>query len=233
MIFTILAGGLGTRLRNVVGNTPKPMAAVNGRPFLEYLLSHLARSRPDGFILCVSHLREKIISHFGRQFLGIPIAYSIEEVPLGTGGAIKQACTQFSLDRTLAVNGDTFIDADYGQFIAHCANASLGVMLTQIQDASRYGKVRIHKGHILAFEEKKPDAGPGLINAGAYVLSSSLLTSQPAAFSFESEFLAPYVSQLKPAFHLASGQFIDIGTPESYARAASLPFAHARQVSFP
>lgn len=222
MNFIILAGGRGTRLAPVVNDVPKPMAPINGKPFLEILLAYLAKFRPERFILCVSHMASKITSHFGTRFADIPIAYSLEEEPLGTGGAIRQAFQLYGSEKALVINGDTFAEADYSQFLCDCAGRDFGILLTYAEDAGRYGKAIIEAGQLAGFCEKEANAGPGLINAGAYILNGDMLVGYPEKFSFEKDFLEPRIKKLKPAYSITSGQFIDIGTPESYEQAAKM-----------
>ncbi|MDW8464053.1 MAG: NTP transferase domain-containing protein [Geminocystis sp.] len=87
----ILAGGLGTRLRQMVNDVPKPMAPINGKPFLEYLLRYLNSQGIRRVVLSVGYMKEKIVDHFGSRFMDMEIVYSVEEEPLGTGGAIVRA----------------------------------------------------------------------------------------------------------------------------------------------
>lgn len=216
----ILAGGMGTRLKNVVKNVPKPMADINGTPFLELLLENLAKQGAEEFILCVSHLRNIIIQHFGDKYHGIPIRYSIEENALGTGGAIKQAFELFHLDKALVINGDTFVKADYASFVKECAENQLAVMLKAVDNANRYGRVETEGKKIISFHEKSPEKTAGLINAGVYWIKADIFEGTfPQKFSFEKDFLEPNTPSLKPGFYYAEDYFIDIGIPESYARA--------------
>ena len=104
----ILAGGFGTRLQSVVKDVPKPMADINGRPFLEYILVFLAKNCFTKVILSVGYKKESIINHFGSSFCGMNISYCIEDEPLGTGGAIKKAFDYVDGQNVLVLNGDTF-----------------------------------------------------------------------------------------------------------------------------
>ena len=94
----ILAGGLGTRLQEVVGNVPKPLASVRGRPFLEYLLSYWINNNAYRFILSVGYKHQQIMNHFGSSFNGIPVTYVIEDEPLGTGGALLKVLDENNLE---------------------------------------------------------------------------------------------------------------------------------------
>ncbi len=215
----VLAGGLGTRLRQVVKNAPKPMADVGGSPFLELLLDNLLAYGSDEFILCVSYMREVIQTRFGDAFRGVPVRYSVEEEPLGTGGAVKRAFDLFGLDEALVVNGDTFVQADYRRFWNEFAGEPLAVMLKAVDNADRYGRVEVCDGRVASFREKSDEGRPGLINAGAYRARAELFAGMPQRFSLEKDLLEPRVARLRPRFFLADEYFIDIGVPESYARA--------------
>ncbi|WP_298069269.1 sugar phosphate nucleotidyltransferase [uncultured Mailhella sp.] len=214
----VLAGGLGTRLRQAVRDVPKPMADIGGTPFLALLLENLRAYGADTFILCVSHLRHVIREYFGESFHGVPVRYSEEETPLGTGGAVKQALRQFGLDEALVVNGDTFVQARYDRFWADCAGEPLAVLLKAVDDAGRYGSVETRGGRIVAFREKS-ETGAGLVNAGVYRVQAGLFRDMPRRFSLEKDLLEPKIAELCPRCFLAEDYFIDIGVPESYARA--------------
>lgn len=220
MNIVILAGGFGTRLQSVVKDVPKPMADIDGTPFLELLMRELSFLDPERFVLCVSYLKDSIKNHFHDNFMGIPIVYSEEDTPLGTGGAIKQAFDLFNLRDALVLNGDSYIAADYSKFITQNQNAKLAVMLKQVDDANRYGRVEVCNGRIIAFHEKEQIIQPGLINAGIYKINRDLFSNDlPNKFSFEKDILEPIIPQLKPTYMIADDYFIDIGIPESYATA--------------
>lgn len=217
----ILAGGLGTRLRSVVKDMPKPMAEIDGTPFLEILMDNMVQYGATEFILCVSYLRDKIISYFGNKYKGCPISYSIEEEPLGTGGAIKQAFDLFNLDEAVVINGDSFIKMDYADFYKKNSGKQLSIALKYMEDASRYGLVETQGEYILHFNEKSAEAKSGLINAGIYLINKSLWKYAPkeTKFSFEKDILEKYIGTLHATYYKTEDYFIDIGVPESYAQA--------------
>ncbi len=226
----VLAGGLGTRLRPVVADVPKPMAPVAGRPFLEILLEALALGGVTRVVLSVGHLRDTIVSHFGRRFAGMDLSCSEEETPLGTGGAIRRALGRVEGERLLVVNGDTFLELDHGDLwrrheIAREGDPelSLTIAVHPMDDASRYGSVRIEAGRVVGFDAAGA-AGPGWINAGVYVMERSLLDdcALDDPFSFERDYLAPRVARLRPLAYEARGRFVDIGVPADYERAQEL-----------
>lgn len=218
----ILVGGLGTRLRPTISDVPKPMAKVGNKPFLEYILDRLAVYGARRFILCVSHLRNVIIEHFGVSYKNIPVSYSVEDIPLGTGGAIWQAFHHFSLNDALVVNGDTLLDTDYALFYRKHATESLAMLLTEATDTARYGSIIVEDGKISSFVEKTKVSGPGLINAGVYKIAKTIISEMPHCFSFENDFLAPNLAILQSGYEISRGFFIDIGIPESYSEACRL-----------
>lgn len=220
----VLAGGFGTRLAGRLDGVPKPMAPVAGRPFLEILLLQLRRAGCTRVILSVGHLHQVIQNHFGAAFEGMRVDYAIETAPLGTGGALRAALALAGEDEVLAMNGDTYQQMDYADLMRfHRAEGAAATMVLVHQaDVARYGGVRVEQKRVTAFEEKGR-AGPGWINAGAYVLNRNL--EWPARlgekFSMETDFFAREVERLRPAAYEMRGYFLDIGVPEDLDRAQS------------
>ncbi len=218
----VLAGGLGTRLVARLSGVPKPMAPVAGRPFLEILLHQLAGAGCGRVLLSVGHLGAVIQDHFGASFRGMRVDYAVEEDPLGTGGAIRLALAQTREDCALVLNGDTFLDADYAAMMRfHAgAGAALTIAVARQANIARYGGVVVSAGRVVSFAEKGR-AGPGWINAGAYVLNRNLAwpPDLPEKFSFERDFLAPEIGRILPAAYEVEGFFLDIGVPEDLDRA--------------
>lgn len=220
----VLAGGFGTRLRQVVADVPKPMAPIAGRPFLEILLGSLARKGFARVVLSLGFMAEKISDHFGTRFAGVDIAYVVEDTPLGTGGAIRlalEACTQ---NHVFVFNGDTYLDLEVQSLEQQWqAKRHQVVVGRHVPDTSRYGRLVVDDGRITGFAEKGI-AGPGLINAGCYVLATDALArfslNQP--FSIETDYLVPEVISATVDVFVTEGMFIDIGIPEDYARAQTL-----------
>lgn len=221
----VLAGGLGTRLRSVVDDRPKAMAQVAGRPFLAYLLDQLAASGFDSAVLAVGYRSKQILDYFGARHRHLALRYSVEDEPLGTGGAIVRAMAGVEAPAIFVVNGDTFVDLDYrAMWSAHEAESSaMTVAVHAVPDAGRYGALDLDGQRIHGFLEKGR-SGPGWINAGVYLIARGLLDPQavPTRFSFESDFLVPRVRELRPLAFQTNGVFIDIGVPEDYARAQTL-----------
>jgi D-glycero-alpha-D-manno-heptose 1-phosphate guanylyltransferase len=218
----VLAGGLGTRLATRLDGIPKAMAPVAGRPFLEVLLNQLKRAGCTRALLSVGHLHAAIQGHFGVSFRGLRLDYVIENVPLGTGGAIRKALQAAREEFILVLNGDTFLQADYAAMLQfHAAeSAALTIAITHQPNIARYGGVLVEGKRIVGFEEKGR-SGPGWINAGAYVLSKAMPwpLTLPEKFSFEVDFLSPEISRLAPIAYQVDGLFLDIGVPEDLDRA--------------
>lgn len=219
----VLAGGRGERLRPIVPDLPKPMAPVRGRPFLEYLLDRLVEAGLGEIILSVGYRAETIQRHFGNSYRQVPLRYSIETKSLGTGGAIVHALKgEDNSSPLLVLNGDTLIAVDYEALAGWYTTvvSSVGVVLCHVSDVSRYGSVLISGDRVVEFLEKGKD-GPGLVNAGMYVIRPTTFSSYHLgeSFSFETEFLQRYCTELQPQSFVTDGYFIDIGIPEDYHRA--------------
>jgi NDP-sugar pyrophosphorylase family protein len=225
----VLAGGLGTRLRSVVADVPKPMAPIRGRPFLAYVLDCLARQGISRTILSIGHLGELIETHFGRSHGAMALAYSRETEPLGTGGALAKAMPLAASAEVIAVNGDTLLDVAFGPLLERHRRAGAPVTLTlvNVPDVARYGAVALDADGVITAFHEKGGGGPGLINGGVYALRRTLFTEfpMPARFSFERDFLSANVAKLRPRGWPVTGAFVDIGVPEDYARAQSLPLS--------
>lgn len=221
----VLAGGFGTRLRAVVSDRPKPMALIRGRPFLELLLDRLVGQQVPRIVLAVGFMGEHIRAHFGSAYRGVPVLYSVETEPLGTGGAVRQALQYIDDPEAAVLNGDTWSAFDLrGMLAAHRqAAALLTIGVVRVDDVARYGALDIVDGRVCAIREKG-DRGPGAINAGVYLFSPAArsLLPQQAAFSLEREFLVARLAQLHPLAHELDAPFIDIGLPEDFERAQSL-----------
>lgn len=217
----VLAGGFGTRLRSVVPDLPKPMAPVAGRPFLDILLAALARQGFTRVVLAVGYLAERIVGHVGSTYAGMAIDYAVEEAPLGTGGAVRAALARCRSDHVFVFNGDTYLDLDARQVEAQWRAGGTPIVVARaVPDTVRYGRLRVEDGRVTGYAEKGV-VGPGLINAGAYVLPRDALDAfaPGAPFSLETDFLTPGAACGAFDVFVTDGRFIDIGVPEDYARA--------------
>ena len=223
----VLAGGQGTRLRTIVGDLPKPMADIAGRPFLWWLMTRLTQQGVGRVIFSVGYRAEVIEDYFGTTFGGMEIAYAVEKERLGTGGAIKYALEKARAPQVIVLNGDSYADVSLPGLLAKfdSANTDLAVAVAYRNDGDRYGSVMIEEATdtITGFVEKKgPSAG--YINVGAYCLRRDLFLkySTPLSFSFERDFLPKQLGAIKPLALKGVRAFIDIGVPEDYALARTL-----------
>lgn len=218
----ILAGGLGTRLREIIPDLPKPMAPINGKPFLEYLIRNLKNQGFTRVILAVGYMAKKIEDYFGSSYDGLEIAYSRELEPLGTGGAIRLAIECCKEDHVYVFNGDTYLDLEVMQVEELWNKFNCSIIVTKfMSDASRYGLIAHNGNNIVGFKEKTPYSR-GLINAGCYILKRNDFSSMRLLenFSIEKDYFESRVSSLQILMFETKGYFIDIGVPSSYADAA-------------
>ncbi len=226
MTAVLLVGGLGTRLRTLVPSTPKPLARVGDRPFLELLVRQLHGQEIKHLVMCTGYLADQIHDEFGDgRDLGVTIEYSKETKPLGTAGAVKLAQIYVEGPEFLVMNGDSFLELDLSELIRfHHAHGGLAtIAVVQVENAGRYGTVHADSNHRIAeFCEKTGDDSPGLINAGVYVFSRALLEHIPhGPTSLEKDVFPKILGQGVYAAE-QRGIFIDIGTPADYARAQHL-----------
>ena len=238
----ILAGGFGTRLQSVVSDLPKPMAPLNGIPFLDYQLLYLKHFGVKRVVLSVGHLHEKITAHYKNNFNGIEIDYALETSPLGTGGGIRLAAEKCKSKTVLVLNGDSFFDVDLNSFSEQhtLSGADCSLALRKVENASRYGtvhfssvppcydnlskqnKIPIGMSRIDSFTEKNGEEKPGLINGGVYLLNKELYLNKTEAnknFSVEKDFFEKMLNDLNLFGFEYNGYFIDIGIPQDYTKA--------------
>lgn len=224
----ILAGGLGTRVKPVLGDVPKLLAPINDRTYLDYLLDWLAGFGARRVILSLGHLADAIEAHLVSDARDdLEIVTVVENEPLGTAGALRHVRHEVLADDALIMNGDSYIGADLAAFVsAHReSGAAMTLMCVEVTESGRYGRVDVDEnGRISAFREKEPDAGPGLISAGVYVFSSAgwdLLENADGP-SVERDVFQKQPAGTLAAYNAGNVPFIDIGTPETLAEAASV-----------
>lgn len=223
----LLVGGLGTRLQSVLPSTPKPLARVGNMPFLELLVLQLRSQGIRRIVMCTGHLASQIQQEFGDgNKWGVAIDYSEESRPLGTAGAVKLAEGYLKqASDFLVMNGDSFLELDLRQFIQfHREHGGLvSIAVRKVPDAARYGTVHMDVNHrVVGFSEKTGAATPGVINGGVYVFKRAVLDHVPQGpASFEKDVFPQVLEQGVYALE-QHGMFIDIGTPEDYARAQTL-----------
>jgi len=220
----ILAGGLGTRIAYKLDGMPKLLAPITGKPYLEILLKWLASFGVRRIILSLGHLAGEVKTYLStKDFKGIQIICAVEPSPLGTAGGLAFASTYIESDTALVMNGDSFVDADLCALVEKhqtCA-VEATILCTRVANAGRYNSVEIDEmGRVVSFRKKIDDCTPGRINAGVYVMSKTMIQQiqKVKKGSLETEIFQQMPLGSLNAF---SGifNFIDIGTPEAYARA--------------
>jgi D-glycero-alpha-D-manno-heptose 1-phosphate guanylyltransferase len=226
----ILAGGLGTRLRGAVPDLPKPMAPLDGRPFLEHQMDYWIGQGVRRFVLSVGYKHELIEGHFGANYHGAEVAYAVETAPLGTGGGLLLAMDKIRASGPrLVLNGDTFFDvnlAELGKF-HQAKQAEITLSLFPLESNTRYTGVEIDRERRITGLKSAGDGSRQFINGGVYLLGETALSGLPYRIgdkaSFENDILERALEAGKRLYGYSSrGKFIDIGVPEDYARAAGL-----------
>lgn len=228
VIAVILAGGFGTRIRQALGDLPKPMAPVNGRPFVEWVVRYLAHQGIRRVVLSTGYRAEIVEAHFRTQPVSaVEVRCVPETSPLGTAGGFLNAIrhTEEAPAGWLVLNGDSLALASLSTLLSllsrpGCAGGLLGV---RMPDASRYGTLHSDgHGHLERFLEKRP--GAGVINAGTYLFPHSTIQRFPdhTPLSFETDVFPALIQQgARMAVCVETAPFLDIGIPESLAQAAA------------
>jgi len=217
----VLAGGLGTRLRHLLPDIPKVLAPVAGKPFLYHVVNHLRSQGVSEFIFSLGHMKELVVQFLYDELPTLDFKLSVEDEPLGTGGAVLLAAQQVSQENVIVVNGDTLfrfrlpeMEALHRQTTAACT-----VALKPMQHFSRYGAVELNDDQSIKQFREKQFLEAGLVNGGIYLLRfpKFLQTAWPEKFSFETDFLEKTAESLFGS--VQDEYFIDIGVPEDYQRA--------------
>ncbi len=220
----ILAGGFGTRLAEVVKDVPKPMAPVAGRPFLEYILDELLRQGVNRTVLAVGYKKEAIINHFRQEYRGMQLLYSVEAMPLFTGGAIRQALSLCREERVFVINGDTYFQTNLTN-MRNYSEKRLGhavMAVKELRNFSRYGAVEFDTDGLAMAITEKAFCTHGYINGGVYDLPRQMLETYPERFSLENDCFPQILEKKVLSCYVSEGEFIDIGIPEDYYRAQTL-----------
>jgi D-glycero-alpha-D-manno-heptose 1-phosphate guanylyltransferase len=216
----ILAGGLGTRLREAVPELPKCMAPVGGRPFIRYVTDYFRQAGIQHFIFALGYKSAYFDEFFRGSFPNGGYSVSPEREPLGTGGAIRQACTLAKTGTVLILNGDTFFGIDLGALSAFHAekDADCSLCLKPMRDFDRFGVVELDQEQRVSSFREKQHYSAGLINGGVYALNVTRFLDEglPEKFSFEKEYLEKGNRRLYGL--VQDSYFIDIGIPEDYRR---------------
>jgi D-glycero-alpha-D-manno-heptose 1-phosphate guanylyltransferase len=219
----ILAGGLGTRLRPVVADLPKCMAPVGGKPFLHFVVEQLKRQGVEKFIISLGYKHQVITDWLNDQYPMLRVQYSIEEEPLGTGGAVQLAGKLATGKNVFVLNGDTYfnIDLQLLSVFHETMKADCTLSLKPMQDFDRYGMVELNSDHSIASFREKSHYESGFINGGIYTLNADRFLQEglPRKFSFEKDYLELFFEKRKMYGLVQDEYFIDIGIPEDYERA--------------
>ena len=225
----VLVGGLGTRLGSLTKHTPKPMLPIRGVPFIECLLVQLKRKGIIRVVLATGYKSHAIQSHFANVSSNLPeIIYSIEDSPLGTGGATRNALRNINSDMVFVLNGDSYLDINYKRMLNFHSiiQADITIASHFFCSSERYGFMNVtDDSEVLSFCEKGIKA-EGWINGGVYLISASTIGAVFASiselrFSFEKDILSNNSLRLKKYHFPVEGYFIDIGVPEDLERAQS------------
>jgi D-glycero-alpha-D-manno-heptose 1-phosphate guanylyltransferase len=238
MTAVILAGGLGTRVRHLLPDLPKPMAPVAGKPFLEWVVRYLAAEGVRRMILSTGFLSEVVERHFQRVAIkGVTVGCVAEPEPLGTAGALLHATSRIAQkpETWLVLNGDSLVLTALTEVVAPLRDDAVAgvVVAVRTADAGRYGALRLGPAaDIEGFEEK--GQGGEMVNAGVYVLRDRLLQQFPrrVPLSFERDVFPLLIDRgARLRAHVTGAPFLDIGTPETLNQVQPFIQGHIRRFS--
>ncbi|MAJ85350.1 MAG: hypothetical protein CL687_00030 [Candidatus Pelagibacter sp.] len=227
MDVVLALGGMGTRLYGITKDLiPKPMVDCGGKPFLWFLLNYLRHNVPElkRFIFLTGHLGDHIKDYFSDSFSKIPIVYSTEDRLLGTGGALREACINFSIGELIFLNGDTLHEIDYAALIgayraSNQTNEGMVVISScKVDNVARYGALELSGSLVTNFREKGDSSVGNLIYSGSAVMQSKqiLAPRYSSIRDFSKEFLSPLAEERMLEAHIDPGYFVDIGIPKDY-----------------
>ena len=218
----ILCGGLGTRLRDVISDVPKPMAPINGVPFMQLQLDRLSNFGVNKVVFATGYKKDIIRDYFGDDYNGMEIVYSEEDEPLLTGGAMKQALQFVDDDYAVVMNGDIWLEIDLNQMLEQTRKTGVQetMAVKPMDNFSRFGNVIIaDDGYsVIDFIEKQPTKH-GNVNLGVYAVKKNIFDNLPELgkkFSHEVDYLIPNIPKQKYGAYKYDGYYIDIGIPEDY-----------------
>tara|TARA_B100001250_G_scaffold160066_1_gene137498 strand:- start:2215 stop:2910 length:696 start_codon:yes stop_codon:yes gene_type:complete len=221
----ILAGGKGTRLKKVIKEIPKPLAPINGKPFLSYVMDNLIKNNINHFIISVGYKKEMIIDYYKKSYKGVKISYAIENNPLGTGGAILNSLSYCKTDYIYALNGDMYTDYNLNQLILKNNHLTMALIEYNDNDINRFGIVEIDKDYnIINFLEKDVSSKFNYINGGIYYINKKWYINEFSRlnkFSIEFDVFQKFNNYKFKGIPQKS-YFIDIGIPKSYKKFINL-----------
>jgi len=219
----ILAGGLGTRLRSAVPDLPKCMAPVAGQPFISFVIDHFQKQGIPKFIFALGYKSETFESYLSTKLPPSSFQLSIEKEPLGTGGAVKQACLLAEGKTAIVVNGDTLFSINTKKLLSfhHMCGADCTLSLKPMTNFDRYGAVELNKDYSIKSFQEKRHYNEGFINGGAYALNLTKFSDEtlPDKFSFEKDYLERLYDKRRMFAVVQDEYFIDIGIPEDFQKA--------------
>lgn len=223
----ILAGGLGTRLRPVIKDIPKPMAPIHGQPFLHHLMRYWKNQGITRFILSVSYKKDTIIEYFGNHFQGIPLDYAIETTPLGTGGGLLNALQHVTVNSPiLLLNGDTFLSVSLQKLRQWHLVKKADLTIAAIETVnSRYGSLEVIDHTVTAISDVH-NQKKSYINGGVYLIDPKVKFMEKKyknPCSLEHNLLPTWINRNNVTVYIEhASDFIDIGIPEDYERAKKI-----------
>jgi D-glycero-alpha-D-manno-heptose 1-phosphate guanylyltransferase len=215
----ILCGGLGTRFNSVYSDRPKSLAPINDKVFLDYLIEHLIEVGFKRIILCLGHFHEQVVEHC-QKYSFVDLIFSIEDNPLGTAGAIKNAEQHIKSQDFLVLNGDSFCLVDYFQLLTQHSliGNEASIVISLDSERSDAGNIVYENDskRVLSFNEKNSDKEIW-INSGIYVLSKNLLKTMIHGKNLSLEYdIFPSLATNNQLFAIPGGDVFDIGTPKRY-----------------
>ena len=221
----VLAGGMGTRIRPVLGEVPKLLAPLNRRSYLDWQLDYLSNEGFTRILLCLGQGADQIVEHLSKEYSGHDVDYVVEETPLGTRGALRNALGQLD-ERFVLLNGDTILKSTLEPLTTAQSQCETGaaIFLAQMPDVSAYGSVEVDSGgQVTLFREKDVSSGPGLVSAGAYCIPRHLVEAISAGpCSLERDVLPRWAAAGSLFGVVTTEGFVDIGTPKGYEQASLL-----------
>lgn len=221
----ILAGGLGTRLKSIISDKPKPMADINGRPFISHLVNFWISEGHQSFILLTGYEHNQITDYFCKNQHDADIEFSVEKTPLGTGGALLKALNDFEINkRFILINGDTYFPLNTSLFINfhETKKSDLSIALFASKDTNRYKRICINNN--CKVTNILPSDKTFYVNGGTYIFDPRVIEYLKSNFtanfsSFENDILPELFSNFNSHGFHSSSKFIDIGLPEDYNHA--------------
>jgi D-glycero-alpha-D-manno-heptose 1-phosphate guanylyltransferase len=218
--FIILCGGQGTRLRSAIGESQKVMAYLGNEPFLDLVIKYIQKQGGRRVILSTGYKAQDVEAHYaGGRFKDVTVEFSREEMPLGTGGAIKKACGLVQTEDFFVLNGDSFCPVDFGKMLAfhRARQAQASVVVSKVPNGSDYGMIVLGAESAISAFQEKAAGGSAHVNAGIYCFKRGIDTLMPPDenFSLEKDFFPQLVGNSLYGFSVDL-PFLDIGTPERY-----------------